>query len=179
MRNGGNDFTLEFLILYALVFGFFVGRVSSDLSHQEKQPRVMYIDAVTTIDPPCVSLYNSIEKHASKYGIPRKYAFGIAHKETSYSGPNHIDYDPYRISSAGALGPMQIMLTTAEEINKTKISKSKLKNDIDYNVETSMKILRKLKDRYKDWKLAFGAYNTGRPCVNRYAKEVYAYNPKY
>ena len=30
-------------------------------------------------------------------------------------------------------------------------------------------------ETYKDWKVAFGAYNTGRPVVNQYALDVYNY----
>ena len=54
---------------------------------------------------------------------------------------------------------------------------SELISDIDLNVETSMKLLRKLYNRYKNWKIVFGCYNTGRPCVNDYAERVYNFNP--
>ena len=47
--------------------------------------------------------------------------------------------------------------------------------DIDFNVECSLKLLRQLYDRYGDWKLVFGAYNTGKPIVNEYAINVYNY----
>jgi hypothetical protein len=36
-----------------------------------------------------------------------------------------------------------------------------------------MKVLRKLYNKYGDWKTVFGCYNTGRPCVNGYAVRVY------
>jgi len=48
-----------------------------------------------------------------------------------------------------------------------------LRTDIEYNVKTSMKLLRRLYKIHGDWKLVFGAYNTGRPCVNGYAHKVY------
>jgi hypothetical protein len=51
-----------------------------------------------------------------------------------------------------------------------------LKNNIELNVETSMKILKHLYLVYKDWKIAFGAYNTGKPMINQYALDVYNYN---
>jgi hypothetical protein len=41
-----------------------------------------------------------------------------------------------------------------------------------------MKILRHLHNTYSNWKIAFGAYNTGRPIVNQYAIDVYNYNPE-
>jgi hypothetical protein len=40
-----------------------------------------------------------------------------------------------------------------------------------------MKLLRKLYDKYKNWKIVFGCYNTGRPCVNDYAERVYNFKP--
>jgi soluble lytic murein transglycosylase-like protein len=68
---------------------------------------------------------------------------------------------------------MQVMPATATYINGEKVTNEKLMTDIEFNVETSMKLLQKLKNRYKDWKLVFGAYNTGRPMVNQYAEDVY------
>ena len=123
--------------------------------------------------PDCVKMYSSIKKHSRDYNIPQRYAFGIAYKETRYDGPLNWFYDGAQGSSAGALGPMQIMPSTANGVWGKKISTERLRNDIDFNVETSMKILRKLHDKYEDWKVVFGCYNTGRPCINEYAKDVY------
>jgi soluble lytic murein transglycosylase-like protein len=72
---------------------------------------------------------------------------------------------------------MQIMPSTANSIWDKDIPKSILISDIDLNVETSMKLLRKLYDKYKNWKIVFGCYNTGRPCVNDYAERVYNFKP--
>jgi hypothetical protein len=58
------------------------------------------------------------------------------------------------------------MLATARGLNKDGVSVNKLKTDIKYNVYTSMKLLRRLHNRYRDWKVVCGAYNTGRPCIN-------------
>jgi soluble lytic murein transglycosylase-like protein len=70
------------------------------------------------------------------------------------------------------------MPATAGFMWKKKIPKDQLKNDIELNVKTSMMLLRHLFDVYKDWKLVFGAYNTGRPLINQYALDVYNYNPE-
>jgi hypothetical protein len=64
-------------------------------------------------------------------------------------------------------------------INKESVTKQKLKTDIEYNVKTSMKLLKILYRQHKNWKLAFGAYNTGRPMINKYAIDVYNFNPKW
>jgi hypothetical protein len=168
----------DIIIAISLILGFTAGRIT-----KEPETRIIEIntcnDPVKEEDPPCIQMYNHIEKYSKKYKIPRRYAFGIAYKETTYLGPNHVDYNPAQTSSAGALGPMQIMPSTAEMVNGKRVTNSKLKNDIEFNVETSMKILRRLKDRHKNWKIVFGAYNTGRPIVNKYAEQVYCYEPKF
>jgi soluble lytic murein transglycosylase-like protein len=123
--------------------------------------------------PPCMQMYNCIKQYADTFNIPLRYAFGVASIETGYKGPFHWSYNHAQGSSAGALGPMQIMLATARSNNNDNVSRERLRNDIEYNVRTSMKVLRKLYNKYKDWKIVFGCYNTGRPCVNGYSHKVY------
>ena len=136
---------------------------------------VRKIYQIRKTDPPCLQVYESIEKYSDSFNIPKRYAYGVANIETSYKGPFHWKYRHSQVSSAGAVGPMQVMVSTARWINKDDVSRNKLMNDIEYNVYTSMKLLRILYDKRKDWKLVFGEYNTGRPCVNGYAEKVYRY----
>jgi soluble lytic murein transglycosylase-like protein len=124
-------------------------------------------------------MYYYIEKYSEEYKIPRKYAYGVAYAETRYRGPVVWKYNHAQTSYAGALGPMQIMPATAKLINGRPIPNSTLKSDIELNVETSMKLLRRLKNKYGDWKVVFGCYNTGRPIVNDYAHKVYNYDPQW
>jgi len=135
---------------------------------------------ITQTSPPCLQMFYNIEKFSKKYQIPRNYAFGIAYAETRYGGPFHWTYKHSQESFAGAIGPMQIMPSTADLMWPGKnISRKRLMQDIAFNVETSMKLLQKLHNKYGDWKTVFGAYNTGRPCVNGYAIMVYNYKPKF
>jgi len=128
--------------------------------------------------PPCITMFSCIEKYSSEYDIPLRYALGIAYSETRYEGPFDWDYKHERIPPAGALGPMQIMPGTAKWMwDNQKIPREKILSDIDFNVETSMKLLRYLYDKYRDWKIVFGCYNTGTPCVNAYAEKVYNFKP--
>lgn len=134
---------------------------------------------ITSNSPPCVQVFYAIEKYSEQYRIPKNFAYGIAYEETRYKGPFQWDYVHAQTSSAGAVGPMQIMYTTAQFLfPKRKFSKEELRTDIDFNVECSMKLLRHLHDRYGDWKLVFGAYNTGRPLINQYAENVFAHRRK-
>jgi len=126
--------------------------------------------------PPCIQMYDAIRKYAVRENIPLKYAFGVAYVETHYQGPTHWKYNPGLTSGAGAVGPMQVMPQYGKKYAKGRpASREDFRTDIDLNVMVSMKMLRHLKDTYGDWKLAFGAYNTGRPCVNDYAIKVYNY----
>lgn len=124
--------------------------------------------------PASMRMYDAITKYADMYNIPKKYAFGIAYMETTYQGPYDWKYNHKRKSSAGAVGPMQIMPATAKMMWKgRKFTKKQLMTDIEFNVETSMKLLRHLHDRYGNWKKVFGCYNTGKPIINKYAIKVY------
>lgn len=135
-------------------------------------------EIVNRNSPPSIQMAYYIQKYASKYNIPINYAFGIAYAETRFEGPYHWKYNPHQVSCAGAVGPMQIMPTTGQGMWKGReVTRDMLLNNIEFNVQTSMKLLRKLHDRYSDWKLVFGCYNTGRPCVNDYAIRVYNFSP--
>jgi soluble lytic murein transglycosylase-like protein len=131
---------------------------------------------VTKKDPPCLQMHYYIEKYADEYDIPLSYAFGLAYEETGYRGPFHWKYNHKQTSSVGAVGPMQIMPATAEWMEKEDVNVKKLREDIEYNVRISMKLLRYLHNKYGDWKLVFGCYNTGRPCINEYANDIYNKN---
>ena len=136
-------------------------------------------DSIDQNSPVSLQMYNYIKQYADTFDIPLRYAFGIANTETGYRGPFHWKYNPAQTSSAGAVGPMQVMVSTARWINKDNVSKEKLKTDIEYNIYTSMKLLRKLFNKNGDWKTVFGEYNTGRPCINGYAHKVYNYEPNW
>lgn len=165
---------LTLAIVTVLVFLFFA-RVN-----RNQEPTVSMLKSeVTTADPPSIQMYFYIEKYSQEFDIPRNFAYGIAYCETRYGGPFDWNYNPYRTSPVGALGPMQVMPTTAKFINGTRPTNETLKTDIAYNVRTSMKLLRYLKDKYRDWKVVFGCYNTGRPVINGYAHNVYNFKPTW
>lgn len=119
--------------------------------------------------PTSLRMYEFIEKYSTKYKIPKYIAYNVAFKETRYQGPFHWNYRPNQVSCVGALGPMQIMPSTAKMVQKTQVPNEVLKNDINLNTEISMKLLHSLYKKYKDWAIVCGCYNTGRPIVNGYA----------
>ena len=166
-------------VLFLIVVSFSTG-VEQPQSQVVTPLPTAYTFGVTENEPPCLRMYEAIEKFAKMYGIPKRYAYGIASSETGYRGPFHWKYKQSQTSCVGALGPMQIMPGTADMMWPNKdISRTRLKNDIEFNVHTSMKLLRQLHDKYNDWKIVFGCYNTGRPLINDYAIAVYNHQPQF
>jgi soluble lytic murein transglycosylase-like protein len=128
--------------------------------------------------PTSLKMYYLIEKYSTEYSIPKYIAYNVAYLETGYRGPFHWRYNPHQVSFAGALGPMQIMPKTGEWLTDGESTTKKLKMDIEFNINLSMKMLRWLHDRYGDWAIVCGYYNTGYPKVNDYGHYC-ATNKKY
>jgi soluble lytic murein transglycosylase-like protein len=125
---------------------------------------------------PSSQIYFSINKYCDIYNVPKKIAFNVATLETGWKGPKKSNkYNPHQISTAEAYGPMQVLHSTALDVWKDDsivvktITKNRLLNDIDFNVHTSIRYLRYLHDRYGDWTIVLGYYNTGYPKINEYA----------
>jgi len=116
-------------------------------------------------------MYESILQHADSFDVPLHIAFNVARIETGYLGPNHKSYNHKQVSKAGAVGPMQIMPQYASFFAGFPVGKKELKDSIDLNVFISMKVLSEHYKKYKDWKKVLGAYNTGKPIINKYAQE--------
>jgi soluble lytic murein transglycosylase-like protein len=125
-----------------------------------------------------VRMYRAIMLYSGMYQVPRHVAFNVAHLETTYRGPQDSTYNPSRVSKAGAMGPMQIRYKYASYFAERKVTKSELRDSIEFNVNLSMKILAQNYKRFKSWAKAAGAYNTGRPIINRYAREAVKKNYK-
>lgn len=120
--------------------------------------------------PTSMVMYENLERYSDEYDIPKHIIYNIAYMETRYEGPFDWDYNPAKTSCVGAVGPMQIMPSTANLICKEDVSVNKLKTNVEFNIETSVKLLKRLYQKYGDWEIVCGCYNTGRPIVNGYAK---------
>ena len=103
--------------------------------------------AGTTIKPvtqkpnAALRMYRAIMLYSGMYQVPKHVAFNIAHLETTYRGPQDSTYNPSRVSKMGAMGPMQIMYRYASHFAERKVTKSELRDSIEFNVNLSMKIL--------------------------------------
>jgi soluble lytic murein transglycosylase-like protein len=127
---------------------------------------------VEIIDTPAERMYSSLICYSDSFNIPLYIAFNIATIESNYRGPNDTTYNHAQVSKAGALGPMQIMYKYSHYYAGRKVSKSELKDSIEFNVRLSMIILQSHYEKYKNWAKVAGAYNTGKPVVNSYAKKA-------
>ena len=121
---------------------------------------------------PAIQMYFYIKKYAKEYKVPESYAFAVAYQESRYKGPLDLTYDHRLTSSGGAVGPMQIIPQYAHKYAGRRVTPAELRNNIQLNVKVAMQMLRKWYDIHKDWGLAAGAYNTGQPVMNGYARSV-------
>ena len=115
-------------------------------------------------------MYDAITLYADSFNVPLNIAFNVARIETGYLGPNHVKYNHKQKSCAGALGPMQIMPQYASYFAGFPVGKKELRDSIELNVYISMKVLNQHFEKYRDWAKVLGAYNTGKPVINKYAK---------
>lgn len=122
--------------------------------------------------PPSIQMYEYLMKYSKKYDVPFGIAYGIANAETGYTGAFDWDYNPKLTSSAGACGAMQILPSTASYILGRKVTSSELLNDLEFNVETSMKYMARLYKKSGRWDIALGYYNSGQSQVNGYAQRI-------
>ena len=116
-------------------------------------------------------LHDAIVLFADSFDVPLNIAFNVAKLETGYRGPYHENYNHKQVSKAGAVGAMQIMPKYASYFAGFKVGKQELKDSIELNVFVSMKALSLHFEKYKDWRKVLGAYHTGKPVINWYAKK--------
>ncbi len=119
---------------------------------------------------PSYRMFYLIETYSDSFNVPKYVAYNVAYRETRYRGPLDTLYNPYLTSKAGAVGAMQIMPRYASYFAGFDVTKTQVMRDLELNVWLSMKILAQHYEKYKNWGLACGAYNTGKPVKNNYAK---------
>lgn len=112
--------------------------------------------ATTTADAMKKTKYDSIFKEAAKkYGVSESLLKAVAKTES--------DFNPNDVSSAGAVGVMQLMPSTAKELGV------KDPYDAEQNIMGGAKLIAAhLKKFNGDVKLALAAYNAGSGAVKKY-----------
>ena len=117
--------------------------------------KILYTNA-TTVDSMKKTKYDAIfKKAAKKYGVSESLLKAVAKAES--------DFNPNDVSSAGAVGVMQLMPSTAKELG--------VKNpyDAEQNIMGGAKLIAAhLKKFNGNVRYALAAYNAGSGAVKRY-----------
>ena len=160
------------MLLLLILLLYFRYNFSLD-NFKEKQLTTTVSVNTNNLAPPSLQVYYAIKRYAKIYNIPEKIAFGVPRKETGFINPMDFSYNHKQISSANAMGTMQVQYRTAKDVEPNKnFTKEELLNNIDLNVNISFKYLRQLYNKYKSWDVALGYYNTGHPKINEYATSI-------
>jgi membrane-bound lytic murein transglycosylase D len=114
----------------------FIGRESDDYSSMKNWGK---------------SYFSLFDKILSKYNIPCQLKY-LAVIESSLQ--------PSMVSTAGAVGPWQIMPDEAKEYG-LRTGKSDERKDFTKSTTVAAKMLSKLYDHFGDWLLVIAAYNAG------------------
>ncbi len=104
---------------------------------------------------PKVDTYDAqIVSAARAHGLPPALVKAVVAAESAF--------DPLAVSHKGAMGLMQLMPQTAEEMGVREPFKAAA------NIHGGSRYLRQMHDRYGSWSHALAAYNAGPTAVDRY-----------
>jgi soluble lytic murein transglycosylase len=130
--------------------------VESVASHIAEQRRTRMIE------PDIAAVARTIVEESQRYGIDPALVLALIHVESRY--------DAYAVSPVGAMGLMQILPSTGEELAaKEGVTWRGPQSLFDpvVNVRLGLAYLNELTDRYDDTRMALAAYNWGPGHIDR------------
>jgi len=98
-------------------------------------------------------LVDLIKKHSARYGVDPWLVYAVVEQESGFMNA--------AVSEKGAQGLMQLMPETQETFGVADPF------DSSRNIETGVRFLKRMLDKYKDERLALAAYNAGPAAVDR------------
>jgi len=165
-------FVISFLILFYAESLLKIGAIANT-SMSDFELCKLKTSEYIKLSPESYQVYIFINTYCKLYDVPVKYAYRVASLETGWLNPFQLKYNAYRVSLTDALGPMQVLLSTAKDVWKDdSIMRNKLLYDIEFNIKTSIKYQQQLYSQYNDWKIVYSIYNSGYADLNDYAKTV-------
>lgn len=152
------------MILFIL--GIFIVTPSAEPSGKIKISKSM------SFAPPNIQTLYYSQKYSDSLGVPYQQIRRSLEKETGFMGLFHFSYNPYQISSAGALGPLQVMKNTGRFIMRDNdIHKDDLLYNIPLNIKAGTKYAKYLLNKYSP-EVAWTKYNGSSDSVNNYGRSV-------
>jgi len=106
----------------------------------------------------CTPYFSVYEEILSENGLP---------PELKYLSVIESNLNLKLVSSAGAVGPWQLMDDEAQMFGLKVSGKYDERTNLKKSTEVAAQILKKLYSRFGDWLLVIAAYNAGAGCVNR------------
>ena len=142
-------FSILLILILSVAIGFAFDGILT-LSERHTHPK-KYEDAVT--------------RYAAEYSIPKSVIFAVIKCES--------DFDPAAVSSAGAIGLMQMMPDTyewlCEKTGETCIPA--MLYDPETNIRYGTFLLSVLYTRYGSWDTVYAAYNAGLGNVDQWLED--------
>ncbi len=151
-------------ILFIFMFAFFTGQTNVNANSFEKIKSTTFSDVIedtetfSVVDalehyiklaPPSVQVYYYTKIYCENFGVPETVAFGVVKLETSYKGPDKLDYNPSQTSPANARGPYQLLLSTAKDMYELlklgprhELTSDMLLTDVELNVKLGIRYLK-------------------------------------
>ena len=130
-------------------------------------------------------IYDSVMNRAEAKDYPRKYSEFVEKWAKAYGVPEYVvysvikaesDFDPNTISSPGAVGLMQILVS--EQVNTFEYIAGKVRDKYDpslhfgpnTNIKYGTYYLSYLYSRFDNWETVFAAYHAGETRVSEWLK---------
>ena len=143
------------VISLSIAFGFAYNSICTKLEKKQYPIPAQYAEYIKT--------------YSEKYGVPEQIILAVIKTESGFESD--------AVSSAGAVGIMQIMPKTFDWITRDILSEN-LDTGLLYSPETNIKygtyLLSYLYNEYGIWETCFAAYNAGIGNVNEWLN-----NPDY
>jgi len=156
---------IYFTVIFTMLLFSTIGNQINPMSKVDISNKELLFNSVLEKSPPSIQVYYYTKHYCKIYNVPEWFAFRTLKQETGYKGPSHLNYTNKQISSANALGPYQVLLSTGRDMHDDyfPLTRELLLNDIKLNTKLGVKYMAWLYNQYNNWRIVAGRYNSGKP----------------